>query len=139
MKMKSFCLFVSLLLVSGVSAQVPDSLKAKQSVQTVTLSHKTDLEILTEKAKKLKITPQNLVDVKEAVKPMLQTAGIPTDAKDVLVFVDGKEVPLETYKTMNPGDIDSITVLKNQEAIKKLTAKKCTSVILIKTKKKTTN
>lgn len=131
--MKGFCLFVSLLLVSGVNAQVPDSLKIKLSKQS--LKPKTELEQLTEKVKKLKITPQNLVDVKEAVKPMLQSAGLPTDAKDVLVFVDGKEVPVETYKTMNPSDFDSVTILKNQEAIKKLTTKKCTSVILIRTKK----
>lgn len=91
-----------------------------------------------DKVKKLKITPQNLVDVKEAATPTLNALGVPTDAKDIVVFVDGKEVPMETYKQMNPADIDSISILKNQEAIKKLTTKKCTTVILIHTKKKAT-
>jgi hypothetical protein len=137
MKIKLFCLFVSLLLVSGVSAQVADTV-AQAKKQVVAQKPKTQAEMLADKVMKLKITPQNLADVKEVALPTLQKAGIPTDAKDVVAFVDGKEVPLDTYKNINPANINSITILKNQEAIKTLTTKKCTSVIVITTKKKAT-
>ncbi len=137
MKVKGFFLFVGLLLVTGVSAQVIDTVKsAKKSV--VTLKPKTKAELMTDKIMKLKITPQNLVDVKEAAAPTLSNMGIPTDSKDVLMFVDGSEVTKETYKNINPADIESVTVLKNQEAIKKLTSKKCTAILLISIKKKVT-
>lgn len=133
MKMKGFCLYVALLLVSGVQAQVADTTgRAKQ--QVVTLKPKTQAEIMADKIKKLKITPQKLVEVKEAAAPTLNNLGIPTDAKDVLVFVDGSEVTKETYQKINPADIESVTVLKNQDTIKKLTTKKCTSIIMIRRK-----
>jgi len=133
MKIKGFCLILSLVLVTSITAQVPDSLKKVQ-----TLKPKTQTEILTEKAMKLKITTKKLSEVKEMAVPTMKAAGIPTDVNDVVAFVDGKEVPIETYKSINPANINSMTVLKNQEAIKKLTTKKCTSVILITTKKKAT-
>lgn len=137
MKVKACCLFVCLLLVSGVSAQKADTV-ASAKKQVVTVKSKTQAEIMAERVKKLKITPQNLVDVKEAAVPTLNALGVPTDAKDLVVIVDGKEVSMETYKNMNLADIDSISVIKSQEAIKKLTSKKCTMAILITTKKKTT-
>jgi len=137
MKIKGFSLIICLLLVTGVSAQVVDTVKsAKKSV--VTFKPKTKAELMTDKIMKYKITPQNLVDVKEAAAPTLNNMGIPTDAKDVLMFVDGKEVTKETYKNINPADIESLTVLKNQEAIKKLTSKKCTAILLVSVKKKVT-
>lgn len=137
MNIKGFSLFICLLLVSGVSAQVIDTVKsAKKPV--VTFKPKTKAELMTDKVMKLKITPQNLVDVKEAAAPTLNNMGIPTDSKDVLMFVDGKEVSKEAYKNINPTEIESVTVLKNQEAIKKLTTKKCTAILLISMKKKVT-
>jgi hypothetical protein len=135
MKIKGFCLFVGLLLVSGVSAQVMDTLSPIKK-QVVTVKPKTQVEIMADRVKKLKITHQNLVDVKEAAAPTLNNLGIPTDSKDVLMFVDGKEVAKESYKDLNPNDIESVTVLKNQEAIKKLTTKKCTAILMISLKKK---
>lgn len=126
MKIKGFCLFISLMLVLSVTAQVVDSVKLTPK----------NVQILKEKALKYKITPQKLVEVKEAVAPKMKLAGIPTDVNDVVAFVDGKEVPIETYKSMNPANINSISIVKNQEAIKKLTTKKCTSIIVITTKKK---
>ena len=135
MKIKAFCLFVSLLLVSSVFAQVVDT-TASAKKQVVVVKPKTQAQIMADKIKKLKITPQNLVDVKEAAAPTLNNLGIPTDAKDVLMFVDGKEVAKESYKDLNPNDIESVTVLKNQEAIKKLTTKKCTAILMISLKKK---
>jgi hypothetical protein len=137
MKIKGFTLFVCLMLVSGVSAQVADTVNSTKKNVTV-LKPKTQAEVLAEKVKKLKITPQNLVDVKEAVKPALNTAGIPTDAKDVLVFVDGKETPMAFYKTMDPLTLSSISVVKNLDAIKMLTTKKCSMAIVVTTKKKAT-
>jgi N-acetylmuramoyl-L-alanine amidase len=51
---------------------------------------------------------------------------IPTDAKtingfpsDVLVFINGKESTKEAFKNINPNTIESITVLKGAEAVKK--------------------
>lgn len=126
MKIKGFCLFISLMLVLSVTAQVVDSVKLTPK----------NVQILKEKALKYKITPQKLVEVKEAVAPKMNAAGIPTDINDVVAFVDGKEVPIDTYKSMNPANINSISIVKNQEAIKKLTTKKCTSIIVITTKKK---
>lgn len=137
MKFKGSCAFICLLLVSAVSAQVTDTARSTNKSLS-TIKPKTQVEQMANKVKNLKITRQNLVDVKEAAAPTLNALGVPTDAKDVVVFVDGKEVPMETYKKMNPADIDSISILKNQDAIKKLTSKKCTMAILITTKKKTT-
>lgn len=126
MKIKGFCLFISLMLVLSVTAQVVDSVKLTPK----------NVQILKEKALKYKITPQKLVEVKESVAPTMKLAGIPTNVNDVVAFVDGKEVPIDTYKSMNPANINSISIVKNQEAIKKLTTKKCTSIIVITTKKK---
>jgi hypothetical protein len=137
MKIKVFSLIICLLLVTSVSAQVVDTVKStKKSVAT--LKPKTKAEMMTDRIMKLKITPQNLVDVKEAAAPTLNNMGIPTDSKDVLMFVDGKEITKETYKNINPAVIESVTVLKNQDAIKKLTSKKCTAILLVNVKKKVT-
>jgi hypothetical protein len=135
MKIKKICFFVGLLLVSGVSVQAADSVVVVMK-PVVTAKPKTQIEIMADRVKKLKITPQNLVDVKEAADPTLNNLGIPTDSKDVLMFVDGKEVAKESYKNLNPNDIESVTVLKNQEAIKKMTTKKCTAILMISLKKK---
>jgi len=135
MKIKKICFFVGLLLVSGVSVQAADSVVVVMK-PVVTAKPKTQIEIMADRVKKLKITPQNLVDVKEAAAPTLNNLGIPTDSKDVLMFVDGKEVAKESYKNLNPNDIESVTVLKNQEAIKKMTTKKCTAILMISLKKK---
>lgn len=104
--------------------------------QKLEVKPKTELERMTEKGMKLKITRQNLADVKAVVEPTLKTAGIPTDAKDVLVFVDGSEVSMETYKKLNPNDLSSISIVKNQEAIQTLTKKKCAMMVVVSTKKK---
>lgn len=135
MKIKGFSLFVCLLFVSGVFAQ---RINKSDSVQwqKLEVKPKTELERMTEKGMKLKITRQNLADVKAVVEPTLKTAGIPTDAKDVLVFVDGSEVSMETYKKLNPNDLSSISIVKNQEAIQTLTKKKCAMMVVVSTKKK---
>lgn len=133
--MKIRSLLLGLLLVTSVSAQKVDSLLQK-AAQTKNLNAQSELDRLTQRVKKLKITPQNLVDVKEAATPTLNNLGIPTNAKDVVIFMDGKEVTQETYQKIDPTTIESISVVKNIQAIQKLTTKKCTVAIVITTKKK---
>ena len=59
--------------------------------------------------------------------------------QDALYIVDGKEAPADTLKTLNPNDIESITVLKDQSAVAKYGEKGKNGVILITLKNKRTS
>jgi TonB-dependent SusC/RagA subfamily outer membrane receptor len=56
-----------------------------------------------------------------------------------LYIVDGKEAPPDTLKTLNPNDIESITVLKEQSSVAKYGEKGRNGVILITLKNKRTS
>ena len=56
--------------------------------------------------------------------------------KNILYIVDGKEVSSDYIKTMNPNDIDSLTVIKGDKHVAEYTDKKYDGVIIIKLKKK---
>jgi TonB-dependent SusC/RagA subfamily outer membrane receptor len=56
-----------------------------------------------------------------------------------LYIIDGKEAPADTLKTLNPNDIESITVLKDQPAVAKYGEKGKNGVILITLKNKRTS
>lgn len=61
-----------------------------------------------------------------------------TNAEDVLYLVDGKEATYEEVGKMDPDNIESISVLKGENAEKLYGAKGKNGVIIIKTKSKTT-
>lgn len=135
MKIKGFFLFVGLLLVSGVSAQVADTVNSsKKSVAT--FKPKTQAEIMADKVKNYKITRQNLVDVKEAAQPMIKMAGIESDGSDVLIIVNGVKTPYTVYKTIDPKNITSMTIVKDKKGLIEYTAKKsCPALQELFTKK----
>jgi TonB-dependent SusC/RagA subfamily outer membrane receptor len=56
-----------------------------------------------------------------------------------LYIVDGKDAPADTLKTLNPDDIESITVLKDQSGIARYGEKGKNGVILITLKTKRTS
>ena len=120
MKIKGFSLFVWLIAVTGAFAQDVDV--PVQSGRTE-LKPKTTAEVKAEKVMKLKITTQNLADVKpEApVKPM---ANFNTDGSRVLVIIDGKKAPYKDFQDLNPNMIESLTVIKDNSAYISYTAKK---------------
>jgi TonB-dependent SusC/RagA subfamily outer membrane receptor len=61
-----------------------------------------------------------------------------TNAEDVLYIVDGKETTYDEVGKMDPDNIESISVLKGENAEKLYGAKGKNGVIIIKTKSKTT-
>jgi TonB-dependent SusC/RagA subfamily outer membrane receptor len=62
------------------------------------------------------------------------TSGDP--AKTPLVIVDGKEVPYENLKSIAPDDVESVSVLKDQAAVKMYGEKGKDGVIVFTMKKK---
>jgi len=122
MKIKGFSLFVCLIAVTGAFAQDVD-VPVQSGRTELKLKPKTLAEEKTEKVMKLKITTQNLADVKpEApVKPM---ANFNTDGSRVLVIIDGKKAPYKDFQDLNPNMIESLTVIKDNSAYISYTAKK---------------
>ncbi|RNC86723.1 MAG: hypothetical protein ED556_04700 [Winogradskyella sp.] len=57
------------------------------------------------------------------------------EGKDPLFILDGKEVSKKEFTKMNPKNIESVTVLKDESAIKKYGKKGKDGVVIIKTKK----
>jgi TonB-dependent SusC/RagA subfamily outer membrane receptor len=73
-------------------------------------------------------------------KPFHERAfGSIADDKVPLYIVDGKEAPADTMKTLNPNDIESITVLKEESSTAKYGEKGRNGVILITLKNKRTS
>jgi len=58
------------------------------------------------------------------------------DGKEPLLIVDGKEKPLSYLDNMNASEIESMSVLKDEESTKKYGEKAKDGVIIIETKKK---
>jgi predicted alpha/beta superfamily hydrolase len=54
---------------------------------------------------------------------------------NILYVLDGKEILQDTLKKINPDDIQSIDVIKNEEGIKKYTQKKYDGVVVMYLKK----
>lgn len=54
---------------------------------------------------------------------------------EVLYLIDGKEVTKEFLKTIEPSNIKSMNVLKNEKEILRHTHKKVAGIIIIKLKK----
>lgn len=145
MKLREISLLVCLFVMATVSAQDID---APVYPERVLLKPMTKAEMKVDKIKKLKITPQNLVDVKEAAKTYMKLPGIEGDRSDILVIIDGKKVENKEYQTLDPKSIESITILKNKSAamdvnvtknnpaLLELASKKYNSAIVITTKKK---
>lgn len=57
-------------------------------------------------------------------------------SQNVVYVIDGKEVSDKSMKTLNPNDIENITILKDQKAIEKYGAKDKDGVIIVTTKSK---
>ncbi|WP_335973327.1 hypothetical protein [Gaetbulibacter jejuensis] len=57
------------------------------------------------------------------------------EESNVIIFIDGKEFPKDKLDDINPDDIQSVTVIKDKQNIKKYTDKDCDGVILIEMKK----
>ncbi len=57
------------------------------------------------------------------------------DESKIFILVDGKEFPKEDLEKISPNDIESVTVIKNKEEIKKYTSKEYDGVIIIVMKK----
>lgn len=55
--------------------------------------------------------------------------------KNILYFIDGKEVSANEIKKLDTDKIDSITVLKDQKEVAKHTNKKYDGIVMIKLKK----
>ncbi|WP_339663616.1 hypothetical protein [uncultured Polaribacter sp.] len=55
--------------------------------------------------------------------------------QNILYLIDGKEVSANDIKKLEPNNIDSITVIKDQKEVAKYTAKKYEGIIIIKMKK----
>ena len=55
--------------------------------------------------------------------------------QNILYLIDGKEVSANDIKKLEPNNIDSITVLKDQKEVAKHTDKKYDGIIMIKLKK----
>lgn len=148
MKIKVFSLFISLLLMTSAFAQVVDTTVVQKTVQTKSFVPKTQAQIVAERIKNLKITPQNLADVKEATQPVMNMVGVEEDGRDVLVIVNGVKVPYTVYKTINPYSITSMTYIKDKSglieytavkscpALQELFTKKYNKAFIIETKKK---
>lgn len=124
MNIKRFSLVFCLSITTGAFAQVVDTAAVKKTVQTKSFVPKTQAQMIAERVKILKITPQNLADVKEAAKPVMNMAGVESDGSDVLVIVNGAKVPYTVYKTINPYSITSMTIIKDKKGLNEYTAKK---------------
>lgn len=124
MNIKRFSLVFCLSITTGAFAQVVDTAAVKKMVQTKSFVPKTQAQMIAERVKILKITPQNLADVKEAAQPMMNMAGVESDGSDVLVIVNGAKVPYTAYKTINPYSITSMTIIKDKKGLNEYTAKK---------------
>ena len=118
MKLKDLRLVLCLLLVSTAVAQASDSIA------------------VVKKAAKPKFTMPSVAEIKATALPVLKSAGVPTDGKDVVVLVDGKDTPFEAYKKMDVQTLKSVSVIKDQASLKKLTTKTCSIILVIETKKK---
>lgn len=136
MNIKRFSLVICLSITTGAFAQVVDTAVVKKTVQTKSFVPKTQAQMVAERVKSLKITPQNLAYVKEAAQPMMNMAGVESDGSDVLVIVNGAKVPYTAYKTINPYSITSMTIIKDKSGLNEYTAKKsCPALQELFTKK----
>ena len=124
MNIKGFSLVVCLFILTGAFAQVVDTAAVKKTVQTKSFVPKTQAQMIADRVKNLKITPQNLADVKEAAKPVMKMVGVEGDGSDVLIILNGVKVPYTVYKTIDPQNITSMTFIKDKKGLNEYTAKK---------------
>ncbi len=94
------------------------------TLKSVTIRSKEDEKPVTFKAE----GPANVVIVGYG------RQGQPDISKDVMVILDGKEVPYSKLKEIEPNDIESISVLKDQKAVEKFGEKAVKGVIEIRLK-----
>src|ERR1035437_9117080 len=136
MNIKGFSLVFCLFILTGAFAQVVDTAAVKKTVQTKSFVPKTQAQMIAERVKNLKFTPQNLADVKEAAKPMMKMVGVEDDGSDVLIILNGVKVPYTAYKTIDPNSITSMTIIKDKKGLVEYTAKKgCPALQELFTKK----
>ena len=68
-------------------------------------------------------------------KPFQEKAVRTISESKVLLLIDGKETPYEKIETIDPNDIESVTVIKDKKEISKYTSENYDGVIIIVMKK----
>jgi hypothetical protein len=133
MKIQKLILVAMLVILVGTLVQAQDSTLnvLKKKVKSLNIQSLNDVKV--QKLKNLKITSQNLSDVKDAVKPVVTKV---VGDSDVLIIVNGAKISYKEYSTIDVKNITSMTVVKDKKALVEYTAKKsCPALKELFTKK----
>jgi len=92
--------------------------------------------IVEEKGKNVRVNDEDMIIIedKDSDNNSIYISGF--QGKKPLLIVDGKEMPENTFEKIGSNNIESVTVLKDESAIKKYGEKGKNGVVIIKTKKK---
>jgi hypothetical protein len=113
----------------------PSDKSESKKLYIINPSDVIEIEKLEEKVNYLKGEKLSQSEDK-AEKPEIKLSGSNKDINDAVYVIDGKIVNGSAFKNLNPSDIQSVSVLKGENAEKKYGNLKGKGVIEIITKKK---